>query len=242
MKILLAPSETKSEGGEFPSLAKSKNLFFYSDEVIDGYEEYLKNSSVEELSIWFGLKNLDECKRYKESILDKPRKKAIQRYTGVAFEAIDYNNLDQKAQEFIDKNVLIYSNLFGVVMASDNIPDYKFKQGSILPNLNTEKYYATHLKERLDNYLDDEVLDLSAGYYLKFYKPKGNVITYKFLKGGKVVSHFAKHYRGELVKQIASNNISSFAELMNFKFENLTLLEIQEKGNVKTIIMEIGEV
>ena len=136
---------------------------------------------------------------------------------------------------------MIYSNLFGVVLASDHIPDYKFKQGSVLPNLNTEKYYATHLKPLLDNYLGDEVLDLSAGYYLKFYKPKANVITYKFLKDGKVVSHFAKHYRGELVKQIALNNISSFAELMNFKFHNLTLLEIQQKGNVKTIIMEIGE-
>jgi len=241
MKILLAPAETKSQGGELPPLLQTKNLFFYSDEVIDAYEEYLKNSSLEELSVWFGLKNQQECKRYKESILSKPTKKAIERYTGVAFEAIDYPNLDQKSQQFIDENVMIYSNLFGIVRASDAIPEYKFKQGNILPNLNTEKYYAKHLKPLLDGYLDDEVLDLSAGYYLKFYKPTVNVITYKFLKGGKVVSHFAKHYRGELVKQIALHKIGSFAELMNFKFENLTLLEMQQKGNVKMIIMEIAE-
>ncbi|MBI3874022.1 MAG: YaaA family protein, partial [Arcobacter sp.] len=232
MKILLAPAETKSEGGECLSLSEGKNLFFDNDEVLDIYENYLKNSSVEELSHWFGLKNLKECEKYKSSILDKPTKKAIERYDGVAFEAIDYNNLDPKAQEFIDEHVMIYSNLFGILKADSLIPDYKFKQGSVLPNLNTEKYYAKHLKEKLDKYLDDEVLDLSAGYYLKFYKPTANVITYKFLKDGKVVSHFAKHYRGELVKQIALHNISSFAELMNFKFENLTLLEMQQKKNV----------
>ncbi|MDD2699475.1 MAG: peroxide stress protein YaaA, partial [Arcobacteraceae bacterium] len=69
MKILLAPAETKSQGGELPPLLQTKNLFLYSDEVIDAYEEYLKNSSLEELSVWFGLKNQQECKRYKESIL-----------------------------------------------------------------------------------------------------------------------------------------------------------------------------
>ena len=143
MKILLAPAETKSQGGKLPPLSQTKNLFFYSDEVINAYEEYLKNSSLEELSVWFGLKNQQECKRYKESILPKPTKKAIERYTGVAFEAIDYPNLDPKSQQFIDENVMIYSNLFGVVRASDSIPEYKFKQGNILPNLNTEKNYNT---------------------------------------------------------------------------------------------------
>ncbi|MDX9742985.1 MAG: hypothetical protein RBT59_04140 [Arcobacteraceae bacterium] len=60
MKILLAPAETKREGGEYPSLNEGKTLFFNNDEVIDAYEEYLKNSSLEELSVWFGLKNLEE--------------------------------------------------------------------------------------------------------------------------------------------------------------------------------------
>jgi len=88
--------------------------------------------------------------------------------------------------------------------------------------------------------LGDEVLDLSAGYYLKFYEPSARVITYKFLKDGKVVSHFAKHYRGEVVRQIAQHQISTFSELMNCKFENLTLVEMQQKKDVKTITLAIG--
>lgn len=240
MKILLAPAETKREGGASPSLLNNKNLFFSCDKVIDAYENHLSRSSLDDISTWFGLKNLDECTKYKVSILNKPTKKAIERYDGVAYDAIDYPNLSENAQKFIDENIMIYSNLFGILRADDLIPDYKWKQGAILPDLNTEKYFQANLKAKLDDYLGDEVLDLSAGYYTKFYKPTASVITYKFLKDGKVVSHFAKHYRGELVKQIAQQNITNFAELMTAKFDNLTLLEIQQKGNVKTIIMQIG--
>ena len=82
-------------------------------------------------------------------------------------------------------------------------------------------------------------MDLSASYYQKYYKPSTNVITYKFLKGGKVVSHWAKHYRGELLRQIALNNISSFDELLNYNFDNLELVEIITKKNIKTIVMNI---
>jgi cytoplasmic iron level regulating protein YaaA (DUF328/UPF0246 family) len=239
MKILLAPAETKQEGGSNPPL--NKNTFAYFDEVISAYEKKIDNSSIEDLSAWFGLKKLPEVEKYKRSILDLPTMKAIERYTGVAFEAIDYTTLNKNAQKYIDENVMLFSNLFGIVKANDLIPDYKWKQGALLEEINTEKFYKEHLKEKLDCYLGEEVLDLAPTYYQKFYKPSTNVITFKFLKDGKVVSHWAKHYRGEMVRQIAQNNIESFAQLMNFKFPNLTLQEIQEKKNIKTIIMAIGE-
>ncbi|MEA2018127.1 MAG: YaaA family protein [Campylobacterota bacterium] len=243
MKILLAPAETKKEGGESPSYNKS-NFYFKSfqttrDEIVNNYEQLLKNSTIEELSKWFGLKNLKECEKYSKSILTKPTMKAIQRYTGVAFEAIDYDNLSKNEQNYCDDNVVLFSNLFGPLKAVDLIPDYKFKQGSELPNIDVIKRYKEDIKLTLDTYLGDEVIDLRAGFYDKFYKPTTSVITYKFLKDGKVVSHWAKHYRGYIVKALAKNNITSFAELMNLNIDGLKLLEIQEKKNIKTLIMEI---
>lgn len=237
MIILLAPAETKKEGGCNNTL--SKDIFFYADDIIDTYEKYIEDASIDELSTWFGIKKLDDVKKYKRSIKNLPTMKAIQRYTGVAFEALDYNSLDTNQKDFIDKHVLLYSNLFGMLKADDKIPEYKFKQGAILPQINQEKYYKEHLKEKLDAYLGDEVLDLSANYYQKYYKPSANVITFKFLKNGKVVSHWAKHYRGAMVRQIAINNIDNFTALMNFNFEGLEIQEIQEKKNIKTIVMEI---
>jgi len=238
MKILLAPAETKQSGGDNSAL-DSNTFYDFQNIILNSYEEHIKNSSIEELSIWFGLKNLKEVKRYKRSIKDLPTLKAIKRYTGVAFEAISYNDLNISAKEFIDTNVYIYSNLFGILKADTLIPEYKFKQGSILPNINNEKFYKEHLKDILSKSLGDEILDLSATYYTKYYKPSTNVITYKFLKDGKVVSHWAKHYRGNMVKQIALNNINSFEKLLNFRFDGLELKEIQEKKNIKTIVMNI---
>jgi len=243
MKILLAPAETKKEGGDLAPYTK-ENFFFQEfneirDLVVQNYEELLKTSTLEEISKWFGLKKLNECEKYKQSILEKPTIKAIKRYTGVAFDALEYSNLDQKAQNYCDENIILFSNLFGPLRADDLIADYKYKQGAELPTINVIKEYKEVIKEPLDSYFGEEIVDLRAGFYDKFYKPSANTITYKFLKDGKVVSHWAKFYRGNIVKQLAQNNISSFAELMTMELEGLKLIEIQEKKNLKTLIMEI---
>ena len=243
MKILLAPAEIKVEGGDQPPLCRDnfsfKEIYENRIEVINNYEEFIKKSTQEELSKWFGIKKTDDVVKYSKSILNKPTMKAIQRYTGVAFEALDYNKLNKNTQAYVDENVVLFSNIFGAIKASDLIPDYKYKQGSKLPTIDVEKHYKKYLKDVFDNFLGDEVIDIRAGYYDKYYKPVANTITYKFLKDGKVVSHWAKYYRGELLKHIAQNNIQNFTELMNLEIPKLKLVEIQEKKNIKTLIMEI---
>lgn len=243
MKILLAPAETKREGGE--SFPYRKENFYFSniskarDIAVNRYEELLENSTIEELSKWFGLKNLNECEKYSRSILEKPSMKAILRYTGVAFDALDYGSLNDKEQKYCDNNIILFSNLFGPLRADDLIPDYKYKQGAVIPEFDIIKHYKDNIKDTLDKYLGDEVVDLRAGFYDKFYKPSASVITYKFLKEGKVVSHWAKHYRGLIVRELAKNDIQSFAQLMNMHIDGLGLLEIHQKKNIKTLIMEI---
>ena len=236
MKILLAPAETKQEGGNNKPLI----LKNFQKEPLEQYEKYVTSASLEELSSWFGLKKLDEVKKYKTTIKDKSTLKAIQRYTGVAFEAIDYQNLSNEAQQYCDKNILIFSNLFGVLNGDDFIPNYKFKQGQILPTLDTIKYFKEKLKPYLDEkLLNQEILDLRAGFYDKFYKITYPYVTMKFLKDGKVVSHWAKHYRGHIVNIIASNNISTISELMNFNIQNLSIVEIKKQKNKTEIVYNI---
>lgn len=244
MKILLAPAETKNVGGEHDSFCKDNFIFegmFSKREIIfDAYEKHVASLSLDELSAWFGIKKLDDVKKYQISLFSKPTMKAIQRYNGVAFDAIEYNQLTQKEQDYIDENVILFSNLFGPLLASDFIPDYKYKQGAKLPAVNVEKFYMDNFTDILDDYLGEEILDLRAGFYEKFYKvKKANVITMKFIKEGKVVSHWAKHYRGVVLKELAKNKIDSFSEFMNMHISGLKLEEIQEKKNIKTLIMQI---
>ncbi|NVJ52194.1 MAG: YaaA family protein [Campylobacteraceae bacterium] len=246
MKILLAPAEAKNSGGENKPFCKENffldELFEKREEIFSAYEEYISSLTIEELSKWFGLKKLEEVEKYKTSLKDKPTMKAINRYDGVAFDALDYKSLDEKAQKYIDENVLLFSNLFGPIKANDLIPDYKYKQGAKLPNVNVEKFYLENFTDSLDDFVGEEVIDLRAGFYEKFYKvKKANVLTFKFIKDGKVVSHWAKFYRGKLLQEIAKNDIKNHSEFMQMQIPGLKLEEIQEKKNNKLLIMSIKD-
>jgi len=123
LKILLAPAETKNEGGSKQAFCKEnfflEKKFSYREEIFNLYENYVQSLKLEELSKWFGIKKLDDVKKYSESLKNKATMKAIQRYNGVAFDALEYNNLSSKEQSYIDENVIIFSNLFGPIKASD---------------------------------------------------------------------------------------------------------------------------
>lgn len=244
MKVLLAPAETKNEGGKESPFCidnfKFKELFPFQEYILNLYENHIEALSLEELSDWFGLKNLKEVEKYQQSLYTQPTMKAIQRYNGVAFDALDYGILPSKTQQYIDDNVILFSNLFGVLSASDLIPNYKYKQGAKLPKVVVEKYYNEKISSFLDENLGEEILDLRAGFYEKFYKPRhAKVLTFKFIKDGKVVSHWAKHYRGKLLREIALNDIQDFSQFMSLEFDDLKLIEIQEKKNVKLLILDI---
>ena len=165
--------------------------------------------------------------------------KAIERYTGVAFDYLDYRNLSATAQEYIDNNVILCSNLFGFLRADDKIPEYRLKQGASVGDLKPEKLY----KEKsylMEEYLaNEDILDLRAGFYDKFYKPTKPYTTLKFIKDGKVVSHWAKAYRGIVLREVANANINSLEEFMKLSIENLSIEEIQTKKNRTEIIYTI---
>lgn len=240
MKILFSPSESKNQakGSEnvgnfiFPNLNDKRKF------VLEIYEKYINSLNIDELSQFFGLKDKNLINHYKSSFKEKNGIKAILRYNGVAYKSLDYKNLENKY--YIDKNVLIFSNLFGIIKANDILPDYKLKQGAKLPNLNIEKFYKDNFSSSLDEYLkDDEILDLRASFYERFYTIKKPFFTLKFIKNGKVVSHYAKYYRGLILKEMAKNNIESVDEFKNININELILSEIQEIKNKQEFIFEI---
>jgi len=244
MKILLAPSETKMSGGEgsfapesllFDSLAPIRSA------LLDEYMEILKSADLSALSKMFGLKreaDIMACKN--KNTMNAPVMKAIERYTGVAFDYLDYPSLDRKAQEYIDSNVLLFSNLLGPIRADDMIPEYRLKQGESVGGSRVEKLYREHSADLLEAYLEEEeILDLRAGFYDKFYKPKKAYTTLKFIKNGKVVSHWAKAYRGIVLKEIAKADIETLDAFSKLPLPNLSLIEIQQKRNRQEIIFEI---
>ncbi len=246
MKILLAPSETKQEGGagsfKLESLFLSQNLTPVREELFRAYNRVVTSGNMEQLSKMFGLKKEGDILKYAKDISKSPTLKAILRYTGVAFDHLQYESLDKKAQEYIDSNVILFSNLFGAIKADDQIPLYRLKQGEDVGELNPQNIYRSILQDPLDSYLESEdILDIKASFYDKFYKPKKKYTTLKFLKKGKVVSHWAKAYRGIVLKHIAQNQIENMSDFIAMPIKGLELVEIQESKKKQEIIYEIEE-
>ena len=239
MKILFSPSETKRPGGTPPPLQAEDilfpELFDLRKTVLQRYANLLQHADDETLKRLFGVKKEDQLQANRSvDLFRDPTMKAVMRYTGVAYDYLDYDTLCETEQAYIDENMLIFSNLFGPLLARNRIPYYKLKQGEKIGDFAAEKYYAEHFTPALDDFLQEEfIIDLRAGFYLKFYKLKQPYVTMKFIKNGKVVSHWAKAYRGMVVRELAKyrpQNEKMFAEI---PFKNLSVVEIQ-KSKLKT--------
>ena len=61
----------------------------------------------------------------------------------------------------------------------------------------------------------------------------------KFLKQGKVVSHFAKAYRGKVLRTLAREQPKSEDDFFHIAFEDLRILEISQRGFKKELLCEI---
>lgn len=240
MKILLAPSETKISGGDEKFQIENllfKELYPHRVKLIHKYINVIQKNNLQELSKMFGLKKESDILKYSKDITHELTMKAIERYTGVAFDYLDYNSLNDQQQNYIDNNVVLFSNLFGPILASNKIPNYKLKQGSSIDGIKVENFYNEYSKESLDNFLlNDDILDLRAGFYDKFYKPSKEYTTLKFLKDGKVVSHWAKAYRGKVLREISKSNISTIDEFLKLPIDGLSLLEIKTIKNKQELI------
>lgn len=232
MKILFSPSETKTNKAFLPPINEESFIFppLYEKrmEVIGRYQDIIQKQDIATLGTLFGIKDAQKCLALAHINLFKALTcKAIERYDGVAYDHLHYQSLLESAQKFIDNHVLIFSNLFGPLLAGDQIPEYKLSQGETLEKFKPELFYKEVFSPSLDAMLENEfIVDLRAGFYEKFYTMKQPFVTAKFLKNGKVVSHFAKAYRGKMVRQLSLSKPQNEEAFQKINFEHLRIVEI----------------
>ena len=143
-----------------------------------------------------------------QQLLTSPTTPAILRYTGVLYDALSAGTLPNEALQ----RLAIGSALFGVVRAGDLIPHYRLSGGTKLPTRSSST--TPTLKSRWGGLItevlssaDDLVVDLRSGTYQQLGRLK-TAITVRVESvqpdgSRKVVSHFNKHYKGELARVLA---------------------------------------
>jgi len=241
LKILFSPAESKQSGGN----ETAKELFGATDarnEILNAYRDIVLSKNEDAIKTLFGFKKFSECEAYIVDIFHSPLMYAIERYKGVAYEYLQYTQQDSNTQRFLRENTVIFSNLYGPILGGDTIANYKVKQGNSIGSIAPDKFYKERFSYQLDLYLQShEILDLRAGYYDKFYKTKQPYTTLKFLKNGKTVSHWAKAYRGIVLRELAKAQISSLEEFHTLEIEALRVHEIRKIKNQTQIIYDITE-
>ena len=237
---LFSPSEGKRTGGKL--LPESKILFGYEprETLLKSYNKIVNSSDMDAVKKLFGIKKESDIFPYIKDLFAAPKMPAIKRYSGVAFGYLEYETLSKEAQAYLKEQVIIFSNLYGPILAGDPIANYKVKQGNSIGDIAPEKFYKERFSYQLDlQLMDHEILDLRAGYYDKFYKTKQEYTTLKFLKGGKSVSHWAKAYRGLVLRALAKHQVHSLESFMTLEIETLKVEEIKTTKNKKEIIYSI---
>ncbi len=119
LKILFSPSEGKRQGGQYPPI---NELLFHLDnrnEILEEYNKIVLSSDTDALQKMFGIKKEQDLQRYKTDIFNSLTCKAIERYTGVAYKYLNIRTLGLNAHEYLEKNTIIFSNLYGPLLGGD---------------------------------------------------------------------------------------------------------------------------
>lgn len=237
---LFSPSEGKRPGGKGAPLHDGALLFGLAPraKILTAYDAIANGEDLEAAQVLFGLKKASGP--YRHHIYKAATMPAVARYNGVAYEYLDIATLDKDALTYLNSNLIIFSNLFGALRGGNLIPNYKVKQGNSIGGIAPDHFYKAAFNDRIDTMIDaHEILDLRAGYYDKFYKPAKPVTAMKFIKDGKVVSHWAKAYRGIVLRHLAQNRFETVDALLASEIPGLHCKEILQKRAKREAVFEI---
>ncbi len=221
--ILLPPSEGKTSGGNGPSWNVGRmavDLDVERGKVVSALARAMRTNA-EKRGKLLGVKGdaLAAATTANRSLREAPTMAAIDRYSGVLYGALEPATLAATARRRLDRSVLIVSGLWGLVAASDPIPDYKLKMGASLPGLGK---LSTWWRPSIDRALTERIgtrprvvwnllpkehatawSGVAAGW-------KHQVFSVRFLEPGRngelvAVSHWNKFLKGALVRFLLEN-------------------------------------
>jgi len=154
-----------------------------------------------------GVSQQFEITRNRE-LRSSPTIAALERYTGVLYDALDVGTLNVSAREFARAHVLIHSALFGLLGADDPIPAYRLSHDSRLPALPLRKLWREHISAVLAA-SDGVVLDLRSEAYVELGPaPAGpktaflRVVSDSADGPRRALNHFNKKGKGQFVRAL----------------------------------------
>lgn len=236
MLFLLPPSETKSAGGSNLTIGQVALTFGALNQARDAVLQALTQLCTDEASaikvLKLGAKQHHEVKSNLQ-ISSGPTMPALLRYTGTLYDALngrglkgtptEFNELDAASLGRAREMVLIQSALFGLINATDLIPEYRLSATTALPGLNLKKIWAEAHSAVWPRVSDGIIIDLRSKAYADLAPIAEGIESYSVEvaveqpDGSRAtLNHFNKKAKGQLVRaallaEVAPQNLAELA-------------------------------
>lgn len=216
-RILLPPSETKrkSEGESADCALNPAELAFAAELgpareiVVESLCELSEDEERAACVLKLGPRARNELEHNRQ-LRSAATLAAIDRYTGVLYDALAYRDRNAAEEEWILQHVYIQSALFGTISAKDKIPAYRLSASSALPL--GDRYAGTFKRlwqEAHENIVfpNTLLLDMRSKDYISL-APYSDAIQVEVLRreaNGNLrqLNHFNKHTKGLFVRVCA---------------------------------------
>ena len=214
MLILLPPSETKRPGGTGEPLDAGRLALSELAPQRDSVIETLVALSADEdravrvLGLSIGQRGQIAVNA---ALRHSPTLPAVDRYTGVLYDALDAASLDPPSRRWLSRHALIHSAPFGPVGALDPIPAYRLGAVASLPGLvSLRSVWADAVTSAIAHAQPAFVLDLRSEAYVALGPIPASVaavyvrVVSESADGTvRAMNHFNKHAKGDLVRRLA---------------------------------------
>jgi len=213
--ILLPPSETKRPGGRRSALRLDAlalpQLTPQREQAIDALVALAADEDEAARVLKLSARQRGEV-GHNATLRSAETMPAVDRYTGVLYDALGAQAMDAAARRWLAGHVLIHSAPFGPVGALDPIPAYRLAAGTALPGLPPlRRLWADAVTAALAEAAPTFVLDLRSEAYAALGPvPAGvpqayvRVVTEGSDGTARALNHFNKHAKGALVRRLAT--------------------------------------
>ncbi|MDR3660966.1 MAG: peroxide stress protein YaaA [Mycobacterium sp.] len=246
MIVLLPPSETKRPGGDGPPLRLSRlsapELAPLRTALVNELIELAADPETCRTALGISAAQEAEVQRNAE-LRSAPTMPAIERYTGVLYDALDIGSLHGPSAARARSRLTIGSALFGLLRADDPIPAYRLSASSKLPGSGT---LASRWKPVLEPVLahiqqGELVVDLRSGSYEALGKVPAAVtvdVHTEHPDGRRtVVSHFNKAHKGRLARALASTRAEPGDAAAVAAIARRAGMRVERRGSQLTVLV-----
>jgi uncharacterized protein len=245
--VILPPSETKRAGGDGPPLRLGSLSFPelrpLRTALVDELMTLAADPPACRRALGISASQDHEIERNR-ALSAAPTLPAIDRYTGVLYDALDIGTLSSTALSRAHARLVVGSALFGLVRADDPIPAYRLSASS---KLSGQPTLASRWRPVLEPVLAEMaakelVVDLRSGSYAGLGRlptaVRADVVCERSDGHRSVVTHFNKAHKGRLARALVSSRAEPDDAAKVAAIARRAGMRVEREGNELTVVVD----